>query len=73
MTFSRENPLRIAILISGRGSNMENILSAIQSKKLPHVQCEAVISDKQSANGLKIAKKNAHPFICSLIQGTIVI
>ncbi len=48
--------LNLAILISGRGSNMEAILKSIKKKKIP-INPAVVISNKQDATGLKIAKK----------------
>ena len=48
--------LKLAILISGRGSNMKSILNAIQKQNIP-IKPTIVISNKPSAKGLKIAKK----------------
>ena len=48
--------LQLGILISGRGSNMESILSAIKKRKIP-INPAVVISDKPNAKGLAIAKK----------------
>lgn len=48
--------LNLAILISGRGSNMEAILKSIRKKKIP-INPAVVISNKPDAPGLKIAKK----------------
>ena len=48
--------LNLAILISGRGSNMENILKSIKKNKIP-VNPSVVISNKSDAKGLEIAKK----------------
>lgn len=48
--------LNLAILISGRGSNMENILKAVKKNKIP-VKPAIVISNKPDAKGLDIAKK----------------
>src|SRR5271157_3670161 len=48
--------LNIAILISGRGSNMENILKSVKKNKIP-VNPAVVISNKPDAKGLKIAQK----------------
>lgn len=48
--------LNLAILISGRGSNMEAILKSIKKKKIP-INPAVVISNKSGAAGLKIAKK----------------
>jgi phosphoribosylglycinamide formyltransferase-1 len=47
--------LNLAILISGRGSNMESILSAIKSSKIRNTVPRVVISNNPSAPGLKIA------------------
>jgi formyltetrahydrofolate-dependent phosphoribosylglycinamide formyltransferase len=47
--------LRLAILISGRGSNMEAILRATQDADYP-VQPILVLSNKPNAQGLEIAK-----------------
>ncbi|MDE1769062.1 MAG: phosphoribosylglycinamide formyltransferase [Thaumarchaeota archaeon] len=48
--------LNLAILISGRGSNMENIVKSIKKNKIP-VNPVVVISNKSDAKGLEIAKK----------------
>ncbi len=48
--------LNLAILISGRGSNMEAILKSIKKKKIP-INPAVVISNKSDAAGLMIAKK----------------
>ena len=47
---------RIAILISGRGSNMHNIIKACIDKKL-NSSVNLVISNQSNALGLKIADK----------------
>lgn len=49
--------LNLAILISGRGSNMEAILSAIKQGKIKNIRPSIVISDKPAAAGLKIASE----------------
>lgn len=48
--------INLAILISGRGSNMEAILHAVKKKKI-QVKPAVVISNKPDAGGLKIAQK----------------
>ena len=48
--------LNLAILISGRGSNMEYILKSIKRKQIP-INPAVVISNKPNAKGLKIAEK----------------
>jgi phosphoribosylglycinamide formyltransferase-1 len=47
---------RLAILISGRGSNMAALIEAAQSGKIPHCEVAVVISDQTSAAGLQKAK-----------------
>lgn len=47
----------LAILISGRGSNMEAILSEIKFGKIKNVRPSIVISNKPEAAGLKIASE----------------
>jgi phosphoribosylglycinamide formyltransferase 1 len=47
--------LNLAILISGRGSNMEAIIKSIKRKKIP-INPRVVISSKPEAEGLKIAQ-----------------
>ena len=48
--------LKLAILISGRGSNMQAILKAIKKQSIP-INPVVVISNKPSARGLRIAKR----------------
>ena len=47
---------KIAILISGRGSNMKNIIEACNKKKLCS-SVNLVVSNKSNAYGLKVASK----------------
>lgn len=47
----------MAILISGRGSNMNAILSSHAQSELKNIQPSVVISNKKEAPGLKIAKE----------------
>ena len=46
---------RIAILISGRGSNMVALADAIQNGTIPNAEIAIVISDQPDAKGLLIA------------------
>lgn len=48
--------INLAILISGRGSNMESILKSIKKGKIP-IRPAVVISNKPNAKGIKIAQK----------------
>jgi phosphoribosylglycinamide formyltransferase 1 len=48
---------RIAILISGRGSNMVALADAIHDGKIPNATIAIVISDQPEAKGLRIAQE----------------
>ena len=48
---------RIAILISGRGSNMVALADAIRDGKIPNAEIAIVISDHVDAPGLAIAQE----------------
>ena len=48
--------LKLAILISGRGSNMKAILDAVEKQNIP-IKPPVVISNKSATKGLKIARK----------------
>ena len=52
-----ENLINLGILISGRGSNMEAILQAIEMSKIKDVVPRVVISNKPNAPGLQKAAK----------------
>lgn len=47
---------RIAILISGRGSNMVALADAIASGAIPNAHIAIVVSDKPNAGGLQLAQ-----------------
>lgn len=49
---------RLAVLLSGRGSNFEAILSAIKDGFIKKGEIVLVLSDNKDARGLKIAKEN---------------
>ena len=53
-------PLPIVILISGRGSNLQSIIDAVASDKLP-VEIRAVISNRPEATGLQRAAQAGIP------------
>ena len=48
--------LKIAVFISGRGSNLENIVYAIKNNILKNIEIVCVFSNKVDAYGLEIAK-----------------
>tara|TARA_A100001011_G_C14187061_1_gene789528 strand:- start:261 stop:863 length:603 start_codon:yes stop_codon:yes gene_type:complete len=59
---SDRSPLKLGVLLSGRGSNMKAILENCLSGKL-NARIELVISNKEDAGGLAIAKKHNIPAI----------
>ena len=53
--------LHIGVFGSGRGSNFQAILGAIQEGKIPHAAIRVVISNNSAAGILNIARANAIP------------
>src|SRR5436309_11668688 len=51
-------PLRIAVLISGSGSNLQALIDAIESGQLPGVEIVLVVSNLPDAPGLQRALKH---------------
>ena len=49
--------MKIAILISGRGSNMVALIDAVKSGEIPASEVAVVISDKPNAAGLEKARE----------------
>lgn len=54
------HPIRLIVLISGSGSNLQALIDAIESEKLT-AKIQAVISDNPNAYGLERAKKHNIP------------
>jgi phosphoribosylglycinamide formyltransferase-1 len=52
---------RLAILLSGRGSNFEAIAEAVDSGAIPNAEIVAVVSDVAQARGLERAKERRLP------------
>ncbi len=52
---------RLAILLSGRGSNFEAIADAVQTGGIPNAEIVAVISDMPEARGLERARERRLP------------
>ncbi|MHA1953800.1 MAG: formyltransferase family protein, partial [Candidatus Heimdallarchaeaceae archaeon] len=48
--------MKIAVLISGRGSNLKAILNAEEKKQLGQVEVILVVSNNSKAKGIEIAK-----------------
>ncbi len=57
MSISRTTPLRVAVLASGRGSNLQAIIDAIESGPM-QARIVAVISNKKDAVALERARKH---------------
>jgi phosphoribosylglycinamide formyltransferase 1 len=61
---SSQNPsIRLGILISGSGSNLQALIDAIESQQLPGVEIALVVSNKADAYGLQRALKHRLPAI----------
>ena len=60
MSVRRASPLRVAVLVSGRGSNLQAIIDAVESRVL-HAEIVAVISNKKEAVALERARKHKLP------------
>ncbi len=58
-----ETPLRLAVLLSGSGTNLQALIDAIESKQLPGVEIALVVSNNPNAYGLQRALKHALPAI----------
>ena len=57
----RARPRRIAVLLSGRGSNFEAIADAVAAGGIPDAEIVAVVSDLESAPGLARARERGLP------------
>ena len=60
MSARRSTPLRIAVLASGRGTNLQAIIDAIETGQV-HAQIVAVISNKKDAPALERARTHGLP------------
>lgn len=57
MSTNRQEPLRVAVLASGRGSNLQAVIDAIEAGQI-HARIVAVISNKKEAPALERARKH---------------
>jgi phosphoribosylglycinamide formyltransferase 1 len=60
MSTKRTTPLRVAVLASGRGSNLQAVIDAIEAGQL-QATIVAVISNKKDAAALERARKHGLP------------
>jgi len=58
---SQKARLRIAVLVSGSGSNLQALIDAIESRELPGVEIALVVSNKANAMGLQRALTHKLP------------
>lgn len=58
-----ETSLRLAVLLSGSGSNLQALVDAIESRELPRVEIALVVSNSASAYGLQRALRHRLPAI----------
>ena len=56
MFFIQGEKMNTAVLISGRGSNLQAILEAEREKKLGEAKIQLIISNKEEAEGLKYSE-----------------
>jgi phosphoribosylglycinamide formyltransferase-1 len=55
--------LRLGVLISGDGSNLQALINAIEQNELPNVQIALVVSNKADAYGIQRALRHHIPVI----------
>jgi len=60
MSTERTAPLRVAVLASGRGSNLQAVIDAIEAGQV-QAQIVAVISNKKDAAAMERARKHRLP------------
>ncbi|MBR6159405.1 MAG: phosphoribosylglycinamide formyltransferase, partial [Lachnospiraceae bacterium] len=56
--------LKLAVLVSGGGTNLQAIIDAVKDHKLTDVSIEVVVSNKDDAYALKRAEDNGIPGVC---------
>jgi formyltetrahydrofolate-dependent phosphoribosylglycinamide formyltransferase len=54
---------RVAVLISGSGTNLEAILQAVEGGRLPGVEIALVVSNRREAFGIKRAVRHGVPVV----------
>jgi phosphoribosylglycinamide formyltransferase 1 len=66
---SKDRPLRIGILLSGRGSNFKAIARSITEGRLPGVEIAVAVSNVADAPGLEAARKLGLPTAVFISKG----
>lgn len=54
---------RIAVLISGFGSNLQAIIDAVEEERLPGVEVAVIVSNRREAYGIKRAVRHGVPVV----------
>ncbi len=62
MSGSPSRPVRLGVLVSGRGSNLQAVIDAIEGGTLS-AEIAVVLSNKQDAGGLERARKHGAPHV----------
>jgi phosphoribosylglycinamide formyltransferase-1 len=62
-TDRQQTVLRIAVLVSGTGSNLQALIDAIECQQLANVEIAVVVSNRPNAYGLQRALKHRCPTI----------
>ena len=60
---TQQVPLRLAVLISGNGSNLQALIDALENQQLPGTEMVLVISSRADAYGLHRALKHKIPTV----------
>ena len=56
--------LKVVVLVSGGGTNLQAIIDAVKSEQIRNVELSAVISNKRDAYALTRASENGIPGVC---------
>lgn len=56
--------IRVGVMVSGTGTNLQAIIDAVQSGAITNVSLEMVLSNKKDAYALERAKQNNIPAVC---------
>lgn len=54
--------LKVGVLVSGGGTNLQAIIDAIESKRISHAEIAVVLSSREGAYALQRAKKHGIPY-----------
>jgi phosphoribosylglycinamide formyltransferase-1 len=54
--------MRLGVLVSGRGSNLEAVLDAISAGRLPALEAAVVIANRQGIRALEVAARRGVPW-----------